>query len=54
MAMARRLMGMSVCRNGIFSRGRGSARGEVHVAGEVAVGSIFVLAVVVRCGCVCV
>ncbi|KAI4831587.1 hypothetical protein KUCAC02_001123, partial [Chaenocephalus aceratus] len=33
-AVERRLMGMSVWRNGI-SRGRGSARGEAHTAGEI-------------------
>lgn len=32
-----------------FSRGRRGARGKVHVAGEVAVEGVFVLAVVVRC-----
>lgn len=36
-----------------FSRGRRGARGEVHVAGEVVVESIFALVVeVVRCVCV--
>ena len=42
-----------------FSRGRRGARGEVRVAGEVVVESIFalvvvVVVVVVRCVCVCV
>lgn len=39
-AVARRLMGMSVCRNGIF-RGRRSARGVAHFVGEIVAASVF-------------
>lgn len=35
-----------------FFRGRGSTLGEVHIAGEVVVQSLFVLSVVLRCVCI--
>ncbi len=42
-----------MCAEMEFSRGRGRARGEVHFAGGVVTGSIFVLVVVmVRCVCI--